>query len=83
MNTTDTVLLIIITSLMSIFFLLAIAAAIAVLKLITTIKNAVSKAESVIDSVESAAGVFKDASGPMAAFKLIKNILDLVQKHKK
>jgi len=82
MSTTDTVLLIILTSLMSLFFLLAIAAVVAVLKLISSVRHAVTKAESLIDSVESAASVFKDASGPLAAFKLIKNIVDLVQ-HKK
>jgi hypothetical protein len=82
MSTTDTTLLIILTSLMSLFFLLGIVAIIMIMGLLASVKRVVARAESVVDSVEAAADVLKDAGGKLAVFKLIKNIIDLAQ-HKK
>jgi uncharacterized protein YoxC len=84
MTTTDTVLLIILTSLLSLFFLLCIALVIGLLKLLSSVRRVIDKAEDVVDSVESAAEVFKDTQGRLALFKLIKNIVKLAQRsHKK
>jgi len=83
MTTTDTVLLVIITVLLSIFLLLGIAVAIAVLRLIFSVRQAVRKAEVVIDSVESAAEVFKNTEGRLALFKLIRNIVQMTRKAKR
>jgi hypothetical protein len=80
MTTTDTVLLIILTTLLSIWVVLGIALAIAGLRLIASVRRAVSKAESVIDSVESAAEVFKNTEGRLALFKLIRNIVKMTKK---
>ncbi len=82
MNTTDTVLLIILTSLLSIFFILCITVVIVVLKLMSSIKQVVNKAENVIDSVESAAGTFKNVSGKLSVLTLVKNIFDMTQRKK-
>jgi hypothetical protein len=83
MNTTDTVLLIILTTLLSIFFVLCIAALIIVLKLLASIRQVVAKAEGVVDSVESAAEVLRDTQGRLAIIKLIKNIIKLAQRSRK
>ena len=83
MTDTETVLAIILTSLLSIFFVLCIAVVVAVLKLIKVVKQVVLKAENVVDSVEEAAEVFKDTSGRMAFFKLIRNIIKLANKERK
>ena len=83
MNTTDTVLLIIVTSLLSIFIILCIAVVIGILKLLTAVKRVVQKAEDVADQVESAAEIFKDTQGRMAMFKLIRNIIKVVQRSRK
>ena len=84
MTTTDNVLLIVLTSLLSVFFLLCIIAIIMVLKLMGSVKKVVAKADEVVGSVEAAADVLKDAQGRLAFFKLIRNIMKLVQKgHKK
>jgi hypothetical protein len=82
MSTYDTTLLTILTVLMSLFFLLGIAAMVMALKVLATVKAVVKRAEDVVDSVEAAADVLKDASGKMAVFKLLKNIFDLVQRKK-
>ena len=63
MTTTDTVLLYILTITLSIFFLVGILVLIAVLRLIASVKRVVVRAEDVIDSVESAAEIFKNTEG--------------------
>lgn len=80
MTTTETVLLIVVTSLLSVFIIICIAVVLAILKLITTVKLVVAKAETVVDSVESAADVFKNVGGKVTLIKLIKNILDITQR---
>jgi uncharacterized protein YoxC len=82
MSTTDTVLLIVLTSILSLFFLLACVAVIFVIKLISSVKKVVEHAESLIDSVEAAAEVFKGAGDKMNVLKLVKNIFELVQRKK-
>ncbi len=83
MSTTDTVLVIILTSLLSLFFILCIAVMIMALKLIASIRQVVAKAEDVVDSVESAAEVFRDTQGKMAIIKMIGNLIKLAQRSRK
>lgn len=82
MNTTESVLLIILSVFLALFLSLAIAVTILTIKLIKSVRSIVLKAETIVDSVETAADVVKNASGPLATLKVIKNIIDLVQ-HKK
>lgn len=79
METTDRVILITLTVLLSIFFAIMIAVAIGILKVVAMVKRVVIKAEDVVDSVESAAEILKDTSGKMAFFKLVRNIIKAVQ----
>lgn len=83
MTTTDTILLSILTALLAILILLGIAIAIAALRLISSARRAVRKAELVIDSVESAAEVFKNTEGRLALFKLIRNIVKMAKQSKR
>jgi len=83
MTTTDTVLLIILTSLLSLFFLLCIALVIGLLRLLSGVRRVINKAEGVVDSVESVADVLKDTQGRMALFKLIRNIIKVTQRNQK
>lgn len=83
MTTTDTVLVIILTSLLSLFFILCIAAMVIVLKLLTSVKRIVEKTEDVVDSVESAAEVLRDTQGRLAFFKLVRNIIKLAKRRGK
>ncbi len=50
-----------------------------VLKLLASVRRVVDKAEGVVESVESAAEILKDTGGRLAFFKLIRNIIKLVQ----
>lgn len=80
MDTTNQVLLIVVTVLLSIFIIVCIAVTVGLLKLISSLRALVDKAEGVVDSVESAAEVFKDTSGKLALFKVIRNIIKMVNK---
>jgi hypothetical protein len=80
MTTTDQVLVIILTVLLSIFFILCIAGIIIVLKLLSQVKAVVAKAENVVDSVESAAEVLRETQGRLAFFKLVRNIVKMANK---
>ncbi|HSW37268.1 MAG TPA: hypothetical protein VLG37_02770 [Candidatus Saccharimonadales bacterium] len=77
MTSTETALLIILAIFLALFLLLAIISAIISIKIFLSVKRVVAKAENVVDSVESAADVFKQASGPLAVLKVIKNIVNL------
>jgi hypothetical protein len=79
MSTTDQVLIIILCVLLSIFFTLCIAVMVGVLKLVKSLRELVLKAEEVVDNVESAAEVLRDTSGRLAFFKLIRNIMKMIQ----
>lgn len=86
MNTTDTVFLGIAAIALALFFVLGSVLLVAALVLVKKVKKLVAKAEDAIDSVEAATETIKNigtnARGPMAAFKLIKNIVNLVNRHK-
>lgn len=80
MDTTDHVLLIILTTLMSLFFLLLTAMVIMGIQVMKSVKRVVGKAEDVVDSVEEATEVLRDTTGPMAMFKLLRNIIKMTNK---
>lgn len=80
MTTTDQVLLIIITVLLSIFIIAGITVLVGIIKLISVIRALVVKAEDVVDSVESATEIFKDTQGSLAVFKLVRNIIKVANK---
>jgi hypothetical protein len=80
MTTTDNTLLIVLTSLLSILILLSIMIAIAVFNVIISVRRVLAKAETVVDSVESAAEVLADTKGRLALFKLIRNIVRMTKK---
>lgn len=79
MTTTDQVLIIILSVLLSVFFALCIAVMIVVLKLLGSIRQIVDRAEEAVESVESAAEVLKNTSGRLAFFKLVRNIMKMMQ----
>jgi hypothetical protein len=54
--------------------------AVVILKLVTSAKQVVIKAEAAIDSVESAAEIFKNVGGKVSLLKLIRNIVDTAHK---
>jgi hypothetical protein len=80
MSTVDTVFLIITACALSLFFLLGSVLMVCAIVVVNRAKKVVAKAESVVDSVEAAAEVFKDTHGKLAIIKLVRNIIKHVRK---
>lgn len=83
MTTADQVLIIIVGVLLSIFILLCISVIVVILKLLGSLRQMVERAEEAVESVESAAEVLRDTSGRLAFFKLIRNIIKMVQSNQR
>ena len=83
LTSTDSTLLIVLTVLLSAFFLLSVVAIFFFVRILASINRVVAKAESVVDSVEAAADVLKDVGGKLSLIKLVKNVLDLAQRKTK
>ena len=82
MTSTQETLTIILAVELAVFFLLLIITAVMGLKVASAVKRVADKAENVIDSVESAAEVLRDAKGKMAFFKLLNNIFGITRNGK-
>lgn len=83
LTSTDSTLLIVLTVLLSAFFLLSVVAIFFFVRILASINRVVTKAESVVDSVEAAADVLKNVGGKLSLIKLVKNVLDLAQRKTK
>lgn len=77
------ILVIILSSFLALFLLLAITLTVMLIRLTKTIGRVVEKAEGAVGNVEAAAAVFKNAAGPLAAGKFLVNIADLFVNKKK
>lgn len=86
LTTLDQALLIIVSAAITIFFILGIIAMSLTLALVSKVKRVVAKAEDAIDSVEEATQTIKNigaqAGGPLAIFKIMKNIYDTFNRKK-
>jgi hypothetical protein len=77
------ILVIIVSSLLSLFLIFGIIVLVLAIKLVRAVRKVVGKAEHDIDSAEAATEVIKNASGPLAVLKLIRNIVKTVEKRRK
>jgi hypothetical protein len=86
LSTTQSVFLIIVAVAISLFFVIGAVLLTAALMLVSKVKKVVAKAELAIESVEEATETIKhigaNAGGPLAIFKVIKSIHDIVNKKK-
>lgn len=83
MNTTFDILVIVLSSLLGIFLLLAITATVLVIKVVGSIKRVVAKGEQVVESAEAAAELFRKTAGPIGAIRSLVNVIETIAKHKK
>jgi len=76
-------LLIVVSSTLAVFLVLASIALIFFIKLLSSLRRISAKAENVAESVEAAADTFERSAKPMAVLKLVSNIADSVAKFRK
>jgi hypothetical protein len=83
MENAQTILVIIVSAVLSMFLIVSIVVLVLVAKLVGSARRAIAKAEHVIDSAEAATDIIKNAGGPLAAFKIIRNIMRVAEKFRK
>ncbi len=83
MDTTLKVLIIIVSSALSLFLIVAIMLIVKLIQVTQSLKKIALKAEKVADSAESIGEFFKHTASPMALGRFITNIVDAVKKHNK
>ncbi|HSW98558.1 MAG TPA: hypothetical protein VLF71_01855 [Candidatus Saccharimonadales bacterium] len=82
MNTAEQILVIVLAAALALFLILAIAAMVQVIKLVSTLRAMADKAQQLINSAESAAELLKAAAGKVTAMRFAHSIFDMVTKHK-
>lgn len=75
MDLATQILVIIVSSVLVIFLISSIVVAILAAKLIKEIRRLVNKAADLAEDAAQIGEMFKDATGPLAAIKLIRNII--------
>ncbi len=83
MHEAESILVIIVSSVLTLFLVVSIVVLILIAKLINSIKHVVERAESVVETASEAAEMMRNASGPLALFKVINNIIKAVEKARK
>ncbi len=80
MHEAESILVIIVSSVLTLFLLVSIIVLVLVARLIAAIKRMVDHAEQVVETAGEAAEMLKNASGPLALFKVLRNVMKTVDK---
>jgi hypothetical protein len=83
MQNAESILVVILASVLIIFLIVGIVLLAMVAKLVQAMRRVVQRAEHVVESAGDAADLLKNASGPLALFKLVRNIMKAVDKARK
>lgn len=83
MDTATHILVIILSAFLALFLLLGIIGLVQAIRLMRAIQRIAHKAEAIIESAESVGTLFRNAAGPLAIFKLIRNMAHVVKGNKK
>lgn len=81
MNTSEQILVIILSVALAVLLVLSIVVVALIVKLVKSIQRITDKAENIIANVEHVGDTFKNVAGPMAVFRVINNIAKVVSKH--
>lgn len=77
MDTATQILVIITSSVLVIFLILAITLTIMMIKMVKRAKVVMAKAENVVDSAETIAASFAKVKGPIGLVKLLNNLMSM------
>ena len=83
LTTAEQIILIILAAALAIFIILGIIALVYIIKLVASLRHIARKAEQVVESAEAVGSVLKNASGPLALFRFLGNIVETLQRHNK
>ena len=82
METASWALLIVVSTVLSIFLVVMIVATVYVIDILKQVKRITTQAESAVDSLESAASTFEKKASSLAILRLIGNIVNQASKFK-
>jgi preprotein translocase subunit SecG len=82
MATAESILVIITSSVLTIFLIVSIVLALLAMKLVKQLKVIADKAEHAVETVEHAGELFKNTSGPLALVKFARNMYKQSKKGK-
>jgi biopolymer transport protein ExbB/TolQ len=82
MNTTDQILVIILSAFLAIFLILSIIALVWLLKLLKQLRQIADKAESIADKAQSIAKFFDKSVPTVALGKVLSNVSEVFRNHK-
>jgi hypothetical protein len=82
-STTQQVLVIILSTVLAILLVLSIVIAVMVIKLVSSVKQVVAKAERAIESAEAVSDVIKKTAGQLGVLRIARTVFKLISKHSK
>lgn len=80
MHNAESILVIITSATLSLFLVVGIVVLVLIAKLLQALRRIVERAEQVVETAGEAAEMLRNASGPLAFFKVIGNIVRTVNK---
>jgi len=83
MDTTLKILIIIVSSALSVFLIVAILLIVKLIQITKSLKRIALKAEKIADSADALGTFFRRTASPVALGRFITNIFDAVRKHNK
>jgi hypothetical protein len=83
MNTSEHILVIVLAAALALFLLLSVVVVVQVIRLLRVVRRIIDKAETVIESAETVGTIFKNASGPLALVRVVRNVMHMAQGNKK
>ncbi len=83
MQNAESILVIIVSAILTLFLILAIVVLVMVANLIRVLRRIIDRAERVMETAGEAAEMLRNASGPLALFKVLRNIIKAVEKVQK
>lgn len=83
MQNAESILVIIVSATLALFLLTAIIVLVLVARLVQALRRIVNEAERVVETAGEAAEMLRNASGPLALFKVVRNIVNAVDKKRK
>ncbi|HSW99586.1 MAG TPA: hypothetical protein VLH38_00970 [Patescibacteria group bacterium] len=83
MNTSEQILVIILSIALAIFLMLAIVLAVQAIRLMKLLQEIAIKAQGLVDSAEATADLVKRSVGQLSLLRFAHSIVDLVTKHQK
>jgi hypothetical protein len=79
MNTAEQILVIILSSALAVFLVLAIIIAVQVIRLMKVLNRVANKAQEVVDSAEKTAELVRGAVGQLSVMRFVQNVVNMVQ----